>query len=335
MIELVLTNGRGNLAGETGPQTGELAQLATFDEFLAAYLSQLRHRVAVLAEQSAGHDANWQNLYDPFSSMLIDGCLENGADSYHGGTRTRPSRAVGGFGLGTAADSLAAVRRFVYDEKRFTLGELAAMLADDYRGAEHVRVTLERGTPSFGNDDDFVDEIAARVFSQFADSVHALNTPDLPHRFVTHFFSYTRHVNMGEIISATPNGRHARTAMSDALGATQGRDTGGPTRLIKSVLKLDPTLITGGCAVNLKVTASLLRDQSGFDGMKAIVQSYIAAGGLQLQVNVADEEELRAAQREPEKYADLVVRVAGFCEYFTQLDRKLQDEIIARTSHSV
>jgi formate C-acetyltransferase len=334
-IELVLSNGSGNLAGESGPRTGLLRELSTFDDFLEAYLAQLRHRVEILAEQSNERDDLWKNSFDPFSSMLIRGCLENGADSYHGGTSSRPSRAVGGFGLGTAADSLAAVRRFVYDKQSITLEELATMLRDDYRGAEDVRLMLERGTPAFGNDDDYVDEIAARVFEQFTDSVHGLNEPRLPHRFVTHFFSYTRHVNMGEIISATPNGRRARTAMSDALGATQGRDASGPTRLVKSVLKLDPKRITGGCAVNLKVTASLLKDRQGIEGLKALVQSYVAAGGLQLQVNVADAEELCAAQREPAKYADLVVRVAGFCEYFTQLDRKLQDEIIARTSHAV
>ena len=335
IIELVLSNGCGNLAGETGPRTGELIELSCFDYFLEAYLEQLRHRVAILGRQSAECDDLWKVSYDPFSSMLIDGCLENGADSFHGGTSSRPSRAVGGFGLGTAADSLSAVRRFVYEEKRITLGELARVLADDFRSAEEIRVLLEQRTPAFGNDDDFVDTIAARIFNEFTDAVHALNDPHLPHRFVTHFFSYLRHVNMGEIISATPNGRRSGEPMSDALGPTQGRDTGGPTRLIRSVLKLDPSRITGGCAVNLKVTASLLKDRQGTDGLKALVRSYVAEGGLQLQVNVADEEELRAAQREPGKHADLVVRVAGFCEYFTRLDRKLQDEIIARTGHAV
>jgi len=336
VLELVFRNGETNLAGDTGPQTGTLDSLRTFEQFLDACIAQIRHRVRQNRAAAERQDAwNRGTRYDPFASALLDDCLERGLDLYQGGSRFPPIRPMVARGIATIADSLVAIKRLVFDERRLTLAELWDVLEADFEGHETLRVELERRLPAFGNDEAEVDAIAARVLAAYTDAVHALNDGSLPGVFVTGMFSYTSHISIGEVTAATANGRRRGEAVSNGIGASQGKDVRGPTATINSVTALDHARITGACAFNLKLTPSLVRREEGADALKGLLKTYVAQGGCQIQVTVVDQQDLRDAQERPERHRDLIVRVAGYSEYFNNLDRQLQDEIIARTAHAV
>lgn len=329
MIESVLNNGAVDYAGEEGARTGGLESLETFDDFLAAYLKQVEYRVRALLDAAVeGHRQARRERYDPYASALVDDCLEKGTDICRGGARYPTIFAVGSMGLGTAVDSLSAIETYVYDRGELTLSELKEMLEQDFTGNESVRQLLERGTPAYGNDVEHVDEIAEKVYNAYVHAVHDYE-PAIPGVPAPNMFSYTSHVRRGEVTAATPNGRFRGEPISDALGPSQGKDVSGPTCLLSSVTKLDYSWLTGGCAFNLKLNPSLV---SGPDVLESLMRTYVAEGGLQIQINMIGEGVLRKAQQDPDRYRHVIVRVAGFCEYFTNLDRKLQDEIIERTS---
>ncbi len=334
-LELVLRNGRENVAGYTGPATGEPESLATFEQFMHAYLVQLRSLLEGVRERIAQWErTRREGLCDPFGSLLLDDCLARGLDMYQGGCRYGPVRAITGFGLGTAVDSLAAIKRFVYDRRELTLDELAEACQADFAGRETLRRMLAARTPRWGNDLDDVDAIARTVFEAYADITHSFSDGSAAGVFATCLFSYTGHVYQGEIVGATPDGRAARLPLSDAIGPSQGGDRRGPTAVLNSLLSLDSRRVTGASALNLKLTASLLESPSDAASLKALIRSYIARGGPQLQVNVVDQKQLEDARANPQDHRDLIVRVAGFSEYFTSLDEALQDEIIRRTAHA-
>jgi len=336
LLELVFRNGAGNMAGDTGPQTGALDSFRTFDDFLAAYIEQIGHRARLCRTQAERQEQDWfGKLYDPFGSALIDDCVEKGFDMYQGGGRFARIRPVSSWGIGTAADALVAIKRLVFDEQRMTLQELWEILQHNYEAHEELRVELERRMPCFGNDDGEVDEIARRIFAAYTDAVHALNDGTLPGTFVTVMFSYTSHIHGGEVIAATSNGRHRSETISNGIGPTQGKDTNGPTRLINSVTSLDHSRMTGACAFNLKLSPNLVRGETGSAALKALLKTYVEQGGCQVQVNFVDQETLIDAQKHPERHRNLIVRVAGYSEYFNHLDRRLQDEVIRRTAHGV
>ncbi len=244
---------------------------------------------------------------------------------------------VGGSALGTATDSLSAVKKFVYDDKVISLTELAHVLETNFEGREDLRIMLERTTPAFGNDIDEVDDIAKELIDAFYKPVQEANEryKDTPWRFITSHFSYTSQVYYGELVGAMPNGRPAREPISDNAGPTQGRDIGGPTKLVNSMLKKGYEKVTGAYAFNMKFTPSVMKTNNGRNAMKNIIKRYFAGNGPQIQVNYVDSKTLKEAQKDPKKYEGLIVRVAGFCEYFANLDRQLQNEIIQRTEQGM
>ncbi|MFW6189112.1 MAG: pyruvate formate lyase family protein [Planctomycetota bacterium] len=334
VLELVFRNGEANSLGQRGIRTGPPDSLETFEDFMQAYLAQLRHLVGRVRESARAFMEGMRGRdYDPFASALVDDCLQKGKGIFQGGARYEPIHAVGGYGLATAADSLAAVRKFVYREERLTLEELARALEADFEGYEELQARLGREPACYGNDLDEVDDLARRLFDAYADAVHALNESDVPGRFVTSVFSYTHHVYAGELVGATPDGRKAGEAFSDTVAPSQGKDRLGPTAMLNSVTKLDQSKVTGAYALNVKLSPSLVEGEAGSAALKGLLETYLGKGGAQMQVNFVDQETLRDAQEHPEKHRDLIVRVAGYCEYFTSLDRHLQDEIISRTAH--
>jgi formate C-acetyltransferase len=275
-----------------------------------------------------------QEIYcDPFASALVEGCMESGVDLLRGGSALRALWHITAQGLATAADSLSAIRKFVYEEKTFTLKQIFEMLEKNFSGYEEMRLMLENRTECFGNDIDGVDSIAADILRVYAETVHGFNSENIPGVFVTSVFSYTLHVRMGETVMATANGRRKGMPLSDNAGPSQGKDKGGPTRLINSIIKLDHAHITGGYAFNLKINDDWLKEKSGINAFKGLIKTYFEQGGLQMQFNFISSEILKEAQKHPENYEGLLVRVAGFCEYFNKLDKNLQDEIISRTMH--
>ena len=305
--------------------------MSTFGDFLDAYLAQLRSSISfsIAEAEKRLQDVN-EDLFDPFASIFVDDCLEKGRDICQGGARYSACFTINGLGFGTAIDSLAAIESVVYDRKLYTLEQVKAMLEQDFTNDEAARKIL-LGSPAYGNDLEEVDRIARRVYGAYTDAI-------LGHRsalgaiFLAQMFSYNSHVNRGEITAATPNGRRRGEPLSDGPGPSQGRDTGGPTCLISSIGGNDGSRLIGGCGFNLKISPDFVRGPEGRTILKSLLLAYLEKGGMQIQVNMIDQETLRRAQSEPQLYRNVIVRVAGYCEYFTNLDRKLQDEIIRRTA---
>jgi formate C-acetyltransferase len=308
--------------------------LETFDDFRRAYLDALRDAVMADKAEADGKAAQMPGMcFDPLASLMTGGCLEKGSDMFQGGGELGTHWSFYAYGLGTAADSMAAIKKHVYEEKRFGVGEILRLLESDFDGEENARLFLDRRTPHYGNDLDDVDELANDILSNFDDMVLRLNSAGARDKYVTTLFGYFFHIYHGEITGATANGRRRGEPFSDSMGPSQGKDTGGPTKLLNSVLKLDHGGVTGGYALNLKVAPAMVKSKAGAKALRALIRSYLESGGPQLQIYFTDAETLEKARREPEKHRDIIVRVGGYCEYFVNLDASLQDEIIARTLH--
>ena len=304
-----------------------------FEEFFEEYLAEIRLEV-----DNSGRDgvrflkAERQGSQDPFVSALIDNCLEKGLDYFQGGTELGSPIAIMAQGLGTAADSLAAIKKFVFETGEITMAYLSEAMDADFEGYAILRNKLEKA-PTFGNDDDYVDNIAARIFDTYSsqtrkqNEIYKLDNA----RFVNNVFSYNLHIELGELTPATPNGRKKGEAISDCVGPSQGKDSNGPTALLNSIFKLSTEDITGAFALNMKISPSLVKDAEGTAAVVRLLQTYIHEKGAEIQFNYVDAAALQEAQKEPSKHRDLVVRIAGYCEYFVNLDYKLQNEIIART----
>ncbi len=331
-VELVFKNGRSNLAGDHGIQTGDIETFTDFESFMQACLKQVRNRVNVLLEnkeeQIINQPADW---FDPYASCFVEDCIDKGIDICQGGARYNHWIVVNSMGLGTAVDAIAAIKSCVYDQKIFSLREVATMLDNDFHGYENAMAILSRHAPKFGNDLMETDCIAARIYETFINAVN-----DFPSRINSirspQMFSYHGHVWHGELTDATANGRRRGHPISDGMGPSQGKDTHGPTCLIRSVMQLDHSWLTGGAVFNMKLSPEYVKGHEGLLILEALLRSYIEQGGIQIQVNIINSDELLEAQKCPENYGHLVVRVAGFCERFVELDRSLQDEIIARTT---
>lgn len=310
----------------------------SFEDLMTSYSERITSVIASAKRNAESYIADCRGRrYDPFASCLVEGCLEQGKDLYQGGAALPGCFPVGGAGLGTAADSLSAIKTLVFDEGTVEWRQLEAAVASNFEGSERLRRLLQARTPCFGNDIDPVDRIAARILQTYTDAVAELNDGSVPGVFVASVFSYTSQVTQGEVVGATPNGRLSGAPLSDNAGPSQGMDTGGPTRLLNSMGKLNLTGITGAYAMNLKVDSGILNDMEGYEAFKQLMKTYFRngsrCGGLQLQLNYVDQDILRAAQEHPELHSELIVRVAGFSEYFNRLDRSLQDEIISRSTH--
>jgi formate C-acetyltransferase len=314
---------------------GREVELESFEKFRTAYQEVLKEHVEADYREAREKQADQPSkCYDPFASLLIDGCMESGRDMFQGGAELGAHWSFYAYGLGTAADAMMAVKRAVYDERRVTLSELARVLERNFEGGESLRSVLE-GYPHYGNDADEVDEIARSILSAFDDQVFSLNSPAEKDKYVSTLFGYFFHIYHGEITGATANGRLKGEPFSDSMGPSQGRDESGPTAMLNSVLKLDHSYVTGGYALNLKINPSLIRGDAGGRALSALLYAYLESGGPQVQINFADAQTLRMAKLEPRKYRNVIVRIGGYCEYFVNLDSALQDEIITRTIHEL
>ncbi|MDP3487670.1 MAG: glycine radical domain-containing protein, partial [Bacillota bacterium] len=228
-------------------------------------------------------------------------------------------------------DMLSAIKYHVFDEKTLTMPELLGALESDFVGQEHIRLMLHNKTPRYGNDLDFADDIMVTVFNAFHDEVNGRTTP----RGATYRINMlptTCHVYFGSVVGATADGRKAGLPLSEGISPVQGTDRLGPTAVIKSASKMDH-LRTGGTLLNQKFSPDVLAGEDGLDKLTQLIRSYFKLDGHHIQFNVIDIETLREAQLHPENYRDLIVRVAGYSDYFNNLSKGLQDEIIARTEH--
>jgi pyruvate formate-lyase/glycerol dehydratase family glycyl radical enzyme len=332
ILELTIHNGVDPLTGRRiGLETGDPSEFESFEELYGAFERQLQHFIDIKLRGNVVVERIWaEYLPAPFMSILIDDCIARGRDYNDGGARYNTSY-IQGVGLGTITDSLTAIRYQVFDEGAIPLKDLIAALDNDFEGSEDLRLKLLDETPKYGNDDDYADALAVRVFESFFASVDGRPNTKGGH-FRINMLPTTSHVYFGSVVGATPDGRKAGKPLSEGISPVQGADRKGPTAVLKSASKIDHVK-TGGTLLNQKFTPQVLADEEGLEKLAHLIRAYFAMGGHHIQFNVVTAEMLRNAQREPEKYRDLIVRVAGYSDYFVDLGIELQNEIIRRTEH--
>jgi len=332
VFEIALNNGVDPRTGRRiGLETGDPAQFKTFEALSEAYKQQLAHFVDVKVRGNNLIERLYaQYMPAPFLSLLIDDCIATGKDYHDGGARYNTTY-IQGVGIGTLTDVMTAVKYHVFDKKTLTMEALMIALRDDFVGHERVRQLLLNRTPKYGNDDDYADEVMVALFEAYHDAIEGRrNTKGGTYHI--NLLPTTVHVYFGSVIGATADGRRAGQPLSEGISPVQGADRHGPTAVIKSAAKMDHVR-TGGTLLNQKFTPQLLKDDDGLDKLVQLVRTYFRLGGHHVQFNVVDAARLRAAQKDPEQYRDLIVRVAGYSDYFCDLAKALQDEIIARTEH--
>ncbi len=332
VLEITLNDGVDPRSGKCiGLQTGDPRRFTTFDELFAAYRKQLTHFIEIKVRGNNVIERLYARYMPaPFLSLLIDDCISKGLDYHDGGARYNTSY-IQGVGLGTMTDTLSAIKHHVYEEQNLAMGELLDSLTADFQDQERVRLMLLNRTPRYGNDDDRADEIMVRIFDAYFEAVDGRpNTKGGAYRI--NLLPTTVHVYFGSVIGATADGRRAGKPLSEGISPVQGADRHGPTAVIKSAAKMDH-IRTGGTLLNQKFTPQLLQDDDGINKLSQLVRTYFKLDGHHIQFNVVDASTLRAAQEHPEQYRDLIVRVAGYSDYFCDLGEALQEEIIARTEH--
>ena len=333
ILELTLFDGADMRTGkQVGPRTGNASSFRSFDEVWNAFRTQLDYFVDVKIRGNNVIERLFaRHMPAPFLSSIIDDCIAKGKDYNDGGARYN-STYIQGVGIGTITDSLSAIKHHVFEWKNITMDRLLDVLRHNFQGAEEIRHILLEETPRYGNDDDRADDIMRKVFLAFFNEVDGRpNTKGGHHRI--NMLPTTCHVYFGSVTGATPDGRYAWQPLSEGISPVQGMDRRGPTAALKSAGKMDHVL-TGGTLLNMKFTPSLLEGEEGITNLAHLVRAYFKLGGHHIQFNVVSAETLRDAKRHPDRYRDLIVRVAGYSDYFCDLPGALQDEIIARTEHS-
>ncbi len=332
ILELTLQNGFDPRTGKTiGLKTGSPQEWQSFDEFFSAYKKQLNYFIDIKIKGNRIIERLYAKyLPAPFMSILIDDCAAKGKDYNDGGARYNTSY-IQGVGLGTLTDSISAIKYHVFDKQSINMKELLSALENNFTGYEELQKILMSRTPKYGNDDDYADEIMQQIFEFFFEAVDGRpNTKGGHYRI--NLLPTTSHVYFGSVVGATSDSRPAAAPLSEGISPVQGADVNGPTAVIKSAAKIDH-LRTGGTLLNQKFTPQLLSDEQGIDKLKSLIRSYFRMDGHHIQFNVVTVETLRKAQAHPERYRDLIVRVAGYSDYFVDLGIDLQNEIINRTEN--
>lgn len=332
VLEITLHNGFDPRTGkQLGPKTGTLDTFKTFENLFAAWETQVRHFVDVKVRGSQIIERMYAKYAPaPFLSILIDDCIANGLDYNAGGARYNTSY-IQGVGIGTITDSFSAIKRHVFEDKAVSLPELGKALVNNFEGQEPLRARLWNKTPRYGNDEEAADTIMKSCFDAY---YHAVEGRKNTRGGIYHvdMLPTTCHIYFGQVIGATPDGRQSGTPVSEGISPVQGADHFGPTAVLKSAAKMDH-MLTGGTLLNLKFTPNALAGEEGIDRLAQLVRTYFAMNGHHVQFNVISADTLREAKANPEAHRGLIVRVAGYSDYFCDLSEALQDEIIARTEH--
>lgn len=333
-FELALNDGIDRLTCEQlGPKTGDPNQFSSFDELINAF----RQQVAYFVDLKVKYDNIMRDIYAtycpvPFTSALIDDCIEKGIDWHKGGARYNQA-VVSGVGLGTVADALSAIKKHVFDERSYTMADLKKTLDEDFHGHEVLLHVLVNKTPHYGNDDDYVDSLATLTQRIFCYEVE-MHQDIQGARYYANLLPTTAHIALGKLTGATPDGRRAYSWLSEGISPVQGHDANGPTAVAKSVGKLDHARCNG-TLLNMKISPQCLETLEDLHKLAGLIRGYFDQGGHHVQFNIIDEKILRDAQKNPENYRNLLVRVAGYSDYFVLLSREIQEEIISRTTHGL
>ena len=332
VLEITLNKGVDLRTGKKiGLATGDPLSFETFDDLLTAYKTQLHYFIDIKIQGNNIIDRVYARYMPvPFLSLMIDDCIKKGKDYLDGGARYNTSY-IQGVGLGTITDALTGIKFHVFDKKTFSMNELLGALKSDFEGYEDLHKQLVNHTPKYGNDDEYADDIMRQVFDLYYHAVNGRPTTKNG-KFRINLLPTTCHVYFGGVIGALPDGRKAGKPVSEGISPVQGADRHGPTSVIKSAAKMDH-IKTGGTLLNQKFTPEFLDTDDGINQVAHLVRSYFRMDGHHIQFNVVKAETLRDAQQHPENYRDLIVRVAGYSDYFVDLTEELQEEIINRTEH--
>lgn len=333
-LEYALNQGTSLMTGKKmGLDEKPAAEMTSFEEVKAAFYRQFdnlcRHSVILTVEAQRLHR---EMVPRPFLSSCNEHCLETGRDLSHGGAQYNIGPVITGIGLAVVANSLAAIQKLVFEEHRCDMATLAKALQANWNGYEELR-TAAKAAPKYGNDDDHVDGIAREVANHFYDEIQQYHDI-FGSPFLTAFMGISNYIPMGRVLGATPDGRCAGEPSSEGVSPYVGTDVSTPLAAMRSAAKLNQDVHSGGTLLNLRLDHNLVATKRGQANLGAMIQTLFAMGAFHVQFNCVSSEVLRAAQKNPDNYRDLLVRVAGYSTQFVNLSRSMQDAIIARTEHA-
>ena len=333
ILEITMHNGLDIRTGKKiGIETGDPRNFKSFEELMDAFKKQLHYFIDIKIKGNNVIEKLYASLIPcPFLSITVSDCIANGQDYNAGGARYN-TRYIQGVGIGTITDSLSSIKYHVFDNKELTMDMMIKIIDSNYDGYENYRQKFLNNTPKYGNDNDYADNIMKEVFNMYYNEVNGRPTA-AGGTYRIDMLPTTCHVYFGSVVGATPDGRLAYKPLSEGISPVQGADKLGPTAVLKSAAKMDH-LRTGGTLLNQKFTPKLLEGDEGIDNLAHLIRGYFKLDGHHIQFNVVSAATLRAAQNSPEKYKNLIVRVAGYSDYFCDLNRDLQDEIISRTENT-
>ncbi|MBU3145071.1 trans-4-hydroxy-L-proline dehydratase [Clostridium sp. CF012] len=333
VMEITLNNGTDLMTGKRlGIETGEASEFETYDELFEAYKKQLKHFIDIKMRGNRVIERLYATLMpEPFLSVLTSDCISKGKDYNAGGARYN-TNYIQGVGIGTITDAFTAIKKHVFEDKNITMNELMEAMKTDFKGHEDILKLLKGKTPKYGNDDDYADDVMREIFNSYYNEVTGRKNGK-GGEYRIDMLPTTCHVYFGSVIGATPNGRKAFMPVSEGISPDKGADVNGPTAVLKSAAKMDH-LKTGGTLLNQKFTPAVVEGEDGLNNLSNLVRSYFRLDGHHIQFNIVSSDILLAAQKNPDDYNDLIVRVAGYSDYFNNLDKVLQDEIIGRTDQS-
>ena len=332
ILEITLNNGIDPITGKKlGLETGDPRTFTSYEQLYEAYHKQMIYFVNLKLAVN-NYIERMFSLYAPatFLSLFIDDCITRGRDYYSGGARYNTTY-IQCSGLGTITDCLSTLKKHVFEDKKFTMDELLHAVANNFEGNEKMRQFIMNRTPFFGNDDDYADSIAVKVYNDLVAAIEG-HPNTRGGKTQLNMLSTTCHNYFGSVCGASVNGRLAHFAISDGTSPAHGADTNGPTAVIKSLGKLDQTL-SGGTLLNVRFVPSILKREEDLRKLVSLIRAYFNMGGHHIQFNIVDTQTLLDAQKQPDDYKDLLVRVAGYSDYFNDMTEQLQNEIIARTEN--
>ena len=333
VLELTLFNGIDPVTGKmVGIPTGDPGTFTSYEQMYDAFYRQLKYIIDLKIRINNYIDRMYAK-YAPatFLSVVMDDCIKKGRDYYNGGPRYNTTY-IQCTGLATTSDSLSVLKKHVYEEKAFSMDKVLNAVARNFEGEEVLRQTIMNNTPFFGNDDDYVDSIALRVYDDLFGLIDGRPNGKKGGKYHLNMLSTTCHIYFGKVMGAMPNGRLAHKSISDGTSPSHGCDTHGPSAVIRSLAKLDHVK-SGGTLLNLRFLPSLLKRDEDVAKLGSLIRSYFSQGGHHVQFNIVDTATLKAAREHPEEYKDLLVRMAGYSDYFNDMNEDLKQEVIERTEN--
>lgn len=330
-LEIMLHNGIDPATGkeliQPPKKIDEIPDFEEFENLYYEYMSQLlQHQIRVTNAVDTMH-ARLVPL--PFMSAITDGCVSRGKEVQSGGALYNYD-GIQGVGLADVVDSFLTVKKLVFEEHRYTLTELIDALDADFHGYDDLWIDIRKGILRYGNNSKDANDLARNLVQHFCTSVSSYKNLRGGF-FVPGMYSNSANVPLGEVVGALPNGRHAFTPIAEACSPSHGSEKSGPTQAALSVASLDHVLLTNGSQYNQKFHPAALQDEKGIRSLAQLIKTFFTSGGYHIQFNVVSSETLRDAQKHPEQYRDLVVRVAGYTAFFTDLSKEIQNDIINRT----